>query len=33
MANKIRITVGGIDYIISSEDEEVYVRKIGEELN
>ena len=33
MANKIRITVGGIDYIISSEDEEVYIRKIGEELN
>ncbi len=33
MANKIRITVGGIDYIISSEDDEVYVRKIGEELN
>ena len=33
MANKIRITVGGIDYIISSDDEEVYVRKIGDELN
>ena len=33
MANKIRITVGGIDYIISSEDEETYVRKIGDELN
>lgn len=33
MANKIRITVGGIDYIIASEDEETYVRKIGDELN
>lgn len=33
MANKIRITVGGIDYIISSEDDETYVRKIGDELN
>lgn len=33
MANKIRITVGGIDYIIASEEEETYVRKIGEELN
>jgi cell division protein ZapA len=33
MANKIRITVGGIDYIIASEDDEIYVRKIGEELN
>lgn len=33
MANKIRITVGKIDYIISSEDEETYVRKIGDELN
>lgn len=33
MANKIRITVGGIDYIIASNDDEVYVRKIGDELN
>ena len=33
MANKFRITVGGIDYIISSEDEETYVRQIGDELN
>ncbi len=33
MANKIRITVGGIDYIISSQDDETYVRKIGDELN
>lgn len=33
MANKIRITVGGIDYIIASGEDEAYVRKIGEELN
>ena len=33
MANKIRITVGGIDYIIASEDDEHYVRKIGEEVS
>ena len=33
MANKIRITVGGIDYIISSTEDENYVRKIGDELN
>ena len=33
MANKIRISVGGIDYIISSDDDETYVRKVGDELN
>lgn len=33
MNNKIRITVGGIDYIISSSDDETYVRRIGEEVN
>lgn len=33
MANKFRITVGGIDYVIASEDEETYVRRIGDELN
>ncbi len=33
MANKFRITVGGIDYIIASEDDETYVRRIGDELN
>ena len=33
MANKIRLNVGGIDYIITSNDEETYVRKIGEELS
>ncbi len=31
--NKIRITVGGIDYIISSSDDETYVRRVGEEVN
>ena len=33
MANKFRITVGGIDYIIASDDDETYVRRIGDELN
>ena len=33
MANKIRITVGGINYVIASDDEETYVRKVGDELN
>jgi cell division protein ZapA (FtsZ GTPase activity inhibitor) len=33
MANKFRISVGGIDYIIASEDDETYVRKIGDEVN
>ena len=33
MANKFRISVGGIDYVIASEDEETYVRRIGDELN
>lgn len=33
MANKFRITVGGIDYVIASDDDETYVRRIGDELN
>lgn len=33
MANKIRLNVGGIDYIINSNDDEEYVRNIGTELN
>lgn len=33
MANKIKITVGGIDYIIASDEDEAYVRKIGDELS
>lgn len=33
MANKIKIVVGGIDYVIASDDDEVYVRRIGDELN
>ena len=33
VANKIRLTVGGIAYVIASDDDETYVRKIGDELN
>lgn len=33
MRNKIKLCVGGIDYYISSEDDDAYVRKIGDELN
>lgn len=33
MPNKIKLTVGGIDYYISSDDEEGYVRSVGDELN
>lgn len=33
MANKIRLNVGGIDYIVASEDDQSYIRKLGEELN
>jgi len=33
MANKIRLTVGGIEYTITSNDEESYVRKVGDQLN
>lgn len=33
MANKFRITVGGIDYVIASDDDETYVRRIGDELS
>jgi cell division protein ZapA len=33
MSNKIKLNVGGIDYYISSEDEEAYVRSVGDELN
>ncbi|MBE6728170.1 MAG: cell division protein ZapA [Ruminococcaceae bacterium] len=32
MANKIRLTVGGISYSVYSEDSEEYVREIGREL-
>lgn len=33
MPNKVKLNVGGIDYYISSEDDEAYVKSIGEELN
>lgn len=32
MANKIRITVGGINYSIMSDDSEEYLKEIGREL-
>ena len=33
MANKIRLTVGGIEYLVLSNEEETFVRKIGDDLN
>ncbi|HHW45502.1 MAG TPA: cell division protein ZapA [Clostridiales bacterium] len=33
MANKIKLVVGGMDYIIQSDDDESYIRNIGDELN
>lgn len=33
MANKVKLTVGGIDYYISSDEDELYVRSVGDELN
>lgn len=33
MANKIRLNVGGIEYLVVSDDDEYTVRKIGDELN
>jgi cell division protein ZapA (FtsZ GTPase activity inhibitor) len=33
MANKIRLTIGGIEYMVVSEEEEAFVRKIGGNLN
>lgn len=33
MANKIRLTVGGIEYMVVSDDDEAYVRNIGDRLN
>ena len=33
MANKIRLTVGGIEYLVVSEEDETFVRKIGDDLN
>ena len=33
MAKKIRLTVGGIEYMVVSEEDETFVRKIGDDLN
>ncbi|MBR6548145.1 MAG: cell division protein ZapA [Clostridia bacterium] len=33
MANKIRLVVGGIEYMVLSEEDETFVRKIGDDLN
>ena len=33
MQNKIKLVVGGIEYYITSDDEESYMRNIGSELN
>lgn len=33
MANKIRLTVGGIKYSIISDDSEEYLRELGRELD
>ncbi len=33
MANKIRLTVGGIEYLVVSAEDETFVRKIGDDLN
>ena len=33
MANKIRLTVGGIEYMVVSQEDEAFVRKIGDDLN
>ncbi len=33
MANKIRLTVGGIEYMVMSDEDETFVRKIGDDLN
>ena len=32
MANKIKIVVGGVDYIVYSDDNEEYLRGLGDEL-
>ena len=33
MANRIKVTVGGTEYYIVSDDEELYVRNLADELN
>ncbi|MCI8361285.1 MAG: cell division protein ZapA [Clostridiales bacterium] len=33
MANKIKLAVGGLEYCIVAEEDEAYVRSVGDELN
>ncbi len=33
MANKIRLTVGGIDLYVTTDDDEAYMQSIGNEVN
>lgn len=33
MANKIKLVVGGLEYCIMAEEDEAYVRSVGDELN
>ena len=33
MPNKVKLHVGGIEYVVNSEDDESYVRYIGNEIN
>lgn len=31
--NKVRVTIGGIDYYLATEDDPAYIRNLAEELN
>ncbi|MBQ2677138.1 MAG: cell division protein ZapA [Clostridia bacterium] len=33
MANKIRLNIGGMDIYVSTDDEEIYMQGLGNELN
>ena len=33
MANKIKLVISGMDYLITSEDDEPYIQSLGTELN
>ena len=33
MSNKIKLSVGGIEYMVVTDDDEAHVRKIGAKLN
>ncbi len=33
MQNKIRLTVGGIEYMVLSDEDEAFVRRLGEDLD